>query len=174
MDACAAGELDAEVVLVISNNSKSGALRRAREAGIEAVHISGKTHPGREDEEICARLRELHADWVLLLGYMKKIGDLTLEYFSSRIVNTHPALLPKFGGQNFYGTAVHEEVLKAGETKTGITVHYVSEEYDSGEIVLQREVPVFPTDTPSSLEHRVKHAEKHALVEAIRSLLNQR
>ena len=96
IDACANRELDAQVVLVISNNSQAGALRRADVAGIERHHISGKTHVSQEgaDHAMAAALNDAQVDWVLLLGYMKKMGDNVLSQYSGRIINTHPALLP--------------------------------------------------------------------------------
>ena len=126
IDACVAGRLDAAPCVAISNNSEAVALERARKAGIPGYHISGKTHPGDvEDQAILRTLRAHDVDTVILAGYMKKLGPLTLQAFRGRILNIHPALLPKFGGQGMYGTRVHEAVLRAGETVTGVTVHVV-------------------------------------------------
>ena len=132
IDACAAQSLDAEVVLVVSNNSKSGALRRAAAANIDTRHISTKTH-GSEDtanHAIAKALSDAEVDWVLLLGYMKKMGEVISSRFSGRIINTHPALLPNFGGQGFFGRKVHEAVHAAGVSMTGATLHLVGCEYD--------------------------------------------
>ena len=162
MDACASGELAGEVALVISNNSNSGAMERARSAGIQTVHISGKTHPeeAAADRAITDALEAAKIDWVLLLGYMKKLGTQTIHTYAGRIINTHPALLPKFGGQGYFGRKVHEAVLAAGETVSGATIHLVSQEYDTGPLLSQVKVPVHSGDTVDALETRVKNAEQ--------------
>jgi phosphoribosylglycinamide formyltransferase-1 len=160
VDACKAGELDAVPCVVISNNSDAMALERARKAGIPRYYISGKTHPGAaEDQAILRTLRAHDVDTVILAGYMKKVGPLTLQAFRGRILNIHPALLPKFGGQGLFGTLVHEAVLKAGETVTGVTVHVVDEHYDHGRILAQCQVPVYEGDSVESLAERVLKQE---------------
>ena len=166
MDAVAAGELAAEVVLVISNNSSCGALDRARAAGVATLHLSSRTHPDPDDLDraIAEALQKSGAEWLLLAGYMKKLGPVTLGAFRNRILNTHPALLPKFGGQGFYGRKVHEAVLAAGERESGATVHLVNEVYDSGPILAQVRVPVRGSDTVAELEERVKAAERKLIV----------
>lgn len=172
IDACAAQSLDAEVVLVVSNNSKSGALRRAAAANIETRHISAKTH-GCEDtanRAIANALTDAKADWVLLLGYMKKMGEAILCQFSGRIINTHPALLPDFGGQGFFGRKVHEAVYAAGVSETGATLHIVGQEYDTGPIIAQIRVPVLSGDDVDAIEKRVKTAERKLLVDTLRQL----
>jgi phosphoribosylglycinamide formyltransferase-1 len=172
MDACAAGELNAAVVLVISNNSASGAMARARAAGIATAHLSSATHPDPDqlDAAMVECLRHAAVDWVLLAGYMKKLGPLVLAAYRHRIVNTHPALLPKFGGAGFFGRRVHEAVLAAGDTETGATVHYVDEHYDAGPILAQVHVPVRPDDDAEELEERVKVAERKLVVATLAEL----
>lgn len=176
IDACAAGELDAEVVLVISNNSRSGALARAREHGIAHLHLSSATHADAAalDAAMTEALENAQADWVLLAGYMKKLGPRLLERFRNRIINTHPALLPKFGGQGFYGRRVHQAVLDAGERETGATVHLVEADYDSGPILSQVHIAVRPTDTVEELEGRVKAAERKLLIATLQELAPRR
>ena len=166
LDACAAGEITARVVTVISNNSDSGALRRARAAATEAVHLSSKTHPepGALDAAIIAALAAQRTDVVMLAGYMKKLGPALLEQYRGRILNTHPALLPKFGGHGMYGMRVHEAVLRAGETESGSSVHLVDAEYDTGRVLAQTQVPVETGDTPETLAQRVQAAERRLLV----------
>lgn len=163
IDACREGRLDATPCVVISNNSESMALQRARRAGIPAFHVSAATHPGpAEDREILRILRKHRVDTVVLAGYMKQIGPCTLGAYHGRILNIHPALLPKFGGQGMYGQRVHEAVLVAGERATGVTVHVVDGLYDHGRILAQREVPVRQGDTAESLAARVLQ-EEHRL-----------
>lgn len=166
LDACAAGEITARVVTVISNNSDSGALRRARAAATEAVHLSSKTHPepGALDAAIIAALTAQQVDVVMLAGYMKKLGPALLERYRGRILNTHPALLPKFGGHGMYGMRVHEAVLRAGETESGSSVHLVDAEYDTGRVLAQTQVQVESGDTPEALAQRVQAAERRLLV----------
>ena len=157
IDRIEAGELAGTVVLVISNNSRSGALERARRHELPYVHLSGKTHPepGELDAAICDALTTAEANVVVLAGYMKKIGPRMLEAFRGRILNIHPALLPKHGGKGMYGIRPHESVLAAGDTESGATVHAVDERYDHGPVLRQRKVPVCDGDTPETLRDRV-------------------
>ena len=172
INACATRTLNAEVVLVVSNNSKAGALRRAATANIDTRHISAKTHGSEDDANraIANALAETKADWVLLLGYMKKMGEAILCQFSGRIINTHPALLPDFGGQGFFGRKVHEAVYAAGVSETGATLHIVGQEYDTGPIIAQIRVPVLSGDDVDAIEKRVKTAERKLLVDTLRQL----
>ena len=169
IDACAAQTLDAEVVLVVSNNSKAGALRRAVAANIDTRHISIKTHGSEAaaNQAIADALSDTKADWVLLLGYMKKMGEAILRQFSGRIINTHPALLPDFGGQGFFGRKVHEAVHAAGVNETGATLHIVGQDYDTGPIIAQIRVPVLSDDDIDAIELRVKTAERKLLVDTL-------
>ena len=176
MDARAAGELPADIPLVIGNNSGSLALRRATKAGIETLHLSSRTHPDPEALDLAIRdaLRGAGADWVMLAGYMKKLGNETLAAFPRRILNTHPALLPKFGGRGFYGRKVHQAVIDAGERESGATVHLVDSGYDTGPAVARVRVPVLPDDTVEDLEQRVQAAERVLVVETLRDLVTGR
>ena len=169
IDACATQSLDAEVVLVVSNNSKAGALRRAAAANIDTRHISIKTHGSEAaaNQAIADALSDTKADWVLLLGYMKKMGEAILRQFSGRIINTHPALLPDFGGQGFFGRKVHEAVHAAGVNETGATLHIVGQDYDTGPIIAQIRVPVLSGDDIDAIELRVKTAERKLLVDTL-------
>jgi len=169
IDGCASGAINAEITLVISNNGSSQALARATSAGLATAHLSTTTHVNQDelDKAILAALTNARVDLVLLCGYMKKLGKPTLDSFSGRLLNTHPSLLPKYGGKGFYGRKVHDAVIAAGDSESGVTLHQVAEVYDSGEIVEQRRVPVLPTDCAADLEERVKEAERSLLVEAL-------
>ncbi len=164
VDRIEAGTLDAEVALVISNNSGSGAVDRATRHGLPWVHLSGRTHP--EPDALDAAMRDALAaaavDVVVLAGYMKKVGPKTLSRFEGRILNIHPALLPRHGGPGMYGIRPHEAVLEAGDTETGASVHVVTAAYDQGPVLRQKKVPVLAGDTPAVLQERVLAAE-HAL-----------
>ncbi len=168
IDACKSGALRAEPAVVISNNAASGALARAVRESIPHYHLSSKTHPSPEqlDKAIRDTLLFHEVDIVILAGYMKKLGNLTLSRFAGVILNIHPALLPKFGGRGMYGIHVHEAVLAAGEKESGASVHLVEEGYDTGPVIAQSRVPVLPDDTPQTLAARVLEAE-HELFPAV-------
>jgi phosphoribosylglycinamide formyltransferase-1 len=172
IDASRSGRLDAAVRVVISNNGGAPALTRARNAGIPAYHLSAWTHPKPEalDEAILQALVAHEVEVVALAGYMKKLGPRTLGHFAGRILNIHPALLPKYGGKGMYGRHVHEAVLAAGEKVTGVTIHLVNEDYDSGPIIAQCEVPIHTGDTVETLSERVLQREHEFYVEALQQI----
>jgi phosphoribosylglycinamide formyltransferase-1 len=172
VDACKDGRLDAQPCVVISNNSESLALERARSEGIPAYHLSSVTHPPSEDldQAMLDRFRNHGVNLVILAGYMKKLGPRTLRAYRGRILNIHPALLPKFGGKGMYGRFVHEAVLAAGETVTGVTIHVVDEEYDHGPILAQCEVPVMENDTVDTLSARVLEREHEFFAETLQKI----
>lgn len=172
LDAAKSGELAAIPRVVISNNSTSEALNRAKRAGVTARHLSSITHPneGDLDAEIVRTLDEHCIDVVVLAGYMKKLGSKVVAAYAGRILNTHPALLPKFGGQGMYGTRVHEAVLSAKETESGASIHWVDEQYDRGGVIAQVRVPVLATDDAASLGSRVQAVEKQLLVHTLNQL----
>ncbi len=172
LDACKTGRLQARPRVVISNNSDSGALHRARKMGVPAVHLSTYTHPkpGALDGAILAILQEYEVEVVCLAGYMKRLGPRTLAAYRGRVLNIHPSLLPKFGGQGFYGEVVHRAVLAAGERETGATVHLVDEEYDHGQILDQVQVPVEPGDSVETLSARVLQQEHRLYVRTLQRI----
>ena len=175
IDACKDGRLDAKPCVVISNNSDSMALQRARNEGIPWYHISGVTHPGSaEDEEILGVLQRHGVDTVILAGYMKRLGAVTLNAYRGRILNIHPALLPKFGGKGMFGKRVHEAVLAAGEKVTGVTIHLIDEHYDTGPIINQCQVPVHENETVDSLSERVLEHEHRLYVETLQKISDGR
>ncbi|HEX2052879.1 MAG TPA: phosphoribosylglycinamide formyltransferase [Actinomycetota bacterium] len=172
IDATKAGTLPAEVVVVIGNNAASGAAARAASEGIPFHHLSGRTHPdsGALDDAICRTLLDAGVDLVVLAGYMKKVGPRTIARFQRRIVNIHPALLPKFGGVGMYGMRVHEAVLESGDELTGVTIHLVDGEYDRGPVIAQTEVKVSPDDDAETLAARVLEREHEFYVETLRRI----
>jgi phosphoribosylglycinamide formyltransferase 1 len=171
--ACQDGRIPAEAVIVIGNNSRSEVFARAARRGVTTCHLSGHTHadPAALDSAILDCLREAGATHVVLAGYMKKLGPRTLATFKGRIFNTHPALLPAFGGQGMFGHHVHRAVLDSGATVTGATVHHVEAEYDTGEIISQVQIPVAPGDTADSLAERVQRAERELLIQTLNTLI---
>jgi len=173
IDAVREGRLHAKLGVVISNNSKSGAIERAKAAGIPWRHLSSVTHPDSDalDEAMLGALRENGANLLVMAGYMKKLGPKTLAAYHGRVLNIHPALLPKYGGVGMYGMHVHEAVLAAGESVTGVTVHLADDVYDHGRILAQREVPVAPDDTPETLQARVLEVEHQIYAETIQKIV---
>ncbi len=169
VDGCKSGAIDAEVALIISNNSDSMALQRAEREGIDHYHLSAKKCGSEEalEERVLSLLEEYRIDMIFLAGYMRKLGDRILEAYHDRVFNIHPALLPKYGGRGMYGIHVHEAVIAAGDPVSGVTIHRVNNRYDSGDIVAQTEVPVLPGDDAETLAARVLEREHQFLVEVI-------
>jgi phosphoribosylglycinamide formyltransferase-1 len=174
LDAIANGQLNARVVLTISNNSQSEALARAARAKIPVLHLSGKTHPDpRElDQAMANALSKSNAELVVTAGYMKKLGPITLAKFKGKVVNIHPSLLPKHGGHGMYGMRIHEAVIAAGDQESGLTVHLVDGEYDTGPILKQQRVPVLSTDTADTLAARIIAEEHKLLVATLQELVS--
>ncbi len=172
IDASTVGTLAADVVAVVGNNSASGARRRADRHGIPFVHLSSVTHPDPDDLDraIAKTLDDYEPDLVVLAGYMKKLGERTLAMFPERIINTHPSLLPRHGGQGMYGSRVHAAVLASGDARTGISVHLVDAGYDTGRVLAQREVDVLPGDDIASLTARVQASERPFLIEVLQRI----
>lgn len=161
MDRIRAGDLPAEAAFVLSNNSKSGALEKARAAGVPAFHVSAVSEGG--EAKTAARMLALidahRIDLLVLAGYMKVVPAAVLARLKNRVVNIHPALLPAFGGQGYYGHKVHEGVVERGCQYTGMTIHMVNERYDEGQIILQRVVPVSPGSTADQVGAEVLKRE---------------
>lgn len=172
VQACKSGELDAEAVALVSNNSKSPALAWASAAGLQTAHLSSAKYPDSADLD-----RAIHdflvgagADTLVLSGYMRELGPLTLGAFAGRVVNIHPSLLPRHGGRGMYGDRVHESVLAAGDSESGATVHLVTAGIDEGPVLAQTRVPVLPGDTLDTLKARVQAVEGELMLKAVREL----
>ncbi len=161
--------------LVVSNNSQSGALRRAKLHAIPNCHLSSKHHKDSDDldRSICRVLVNHSVELIVLAGYMKKLGPVTLQRFEGRILNTHPSLLPQFGGRGMYGNRVHAAVLASGAKYTGISIHLVVSEYDKGSVVAQRQIAVQPRDTAETLGKRVQAQERSFLIETLQAIIDQ-
>ena len=170
------GALEAEAVLVVSNNADAEALAFAREKGLPARHLSATTEgsPEAADRAIAEAMETAGADLIVMSGYLRKLGPETLGRFEGRVLNIHPALLPRHGGQGMYGRRVHEAVLRAGDTVTGATVHLVDGEYDHGPLLLQAEAPVLPGDTVESLQARVMALEPQLYLQVLASIVEGR
>lgn len=158
LQAIESGRLKAKVCVVISNNSKAGVMERAGKRSIPTCHVSSLTHSD-PDRAIVEALQSHSVNFVCLCGYMKPLGMETIRAFPGRVVNIHPALLPKFGGKGMYGMNVHEAVVAAKETESGPTLHVVVGEYDKGPILAQEKVAILPTDTPQDVAQKVLEKE---------------
>ena len=161
IDAIQKKKLDAEIKIVISNTSEAYALTRAKEAGIKTYVLKDY----KDDQELYNVLKESDIDLIILAGYLKLIPVNVIRDFI--IINTHPALLPKYGGKGMYGMNVHRAVVENHEKETGVTLHFVNEEYDKGKIIAQTKVRVFKKDTPEDVSAKVQKKEKIQLVNAL-------
>lgn len=156
-----AGQLPGlEIVKVIASRADAFALKRAAKAGIA-------TAVAPEQEQVLEELQASGAELVVLAGYMKVLSPEIIQAYRNRMINIHPSLIPKYCGKGFYGKRVHKAVLEGGEKESGATVHYVDEGVDTGEIILQRKVPVMPDDTPDTLAARVLEVEHEILAEGL-------
>lgn len=161
--------------MCLSNNSQCGAMQYARANGIDAVHLSSKTVPNEEAfvQAMLSELEKRQVDLILLAGYMKRVPKEVVRRYPKRILNIHPSLLPKFGGEGMYGMNVHRAVIESREKESGATVHFVDENYDEGEIIVQEKIPVSLDDTPETLASKVLEVEHRIYVEALAKALAQ-
>ena len=167
LDAVSAGELDADVVVVISNQTGAYILERAEINNVSAFFVSHKGKKREEfDGEITAVLKEHSVDLVLLIGFMRILSPEFCRVWQDRILNVHPSLLPKYAGG--MDINVHEEVLKNKDTETGCTIHFVNDVVDAGPILIQKKCNVDPDDTVDSLKTKVQTLEGEAFIEAIK------
>jgi phosphoribosylglycinamide formyltransferase-1 len=164
IDAAKAGILDGRIVWVVSSTKKAYGLERAAKEGIETFVFRPKNYDSLEaaGNDLLGKLRVRRVDYIALAGYLKLLPKEVVTAFRGRIVNIHPALLPKYGGKGMYGHHVHEAVLEAGDKESGCSVHLVDEIYDNGRILEQVRVPVLENDTPDTLAARVQ-AQEHKL-----------
>ena len=171
IDAIEEKNLIANISLVVSNNKNAFALERAKKANIPTYIIKEK-NISKMDDELNSVLSKIDVDLIVLAGYLKLIGSKLIENYT--IINTHPSLLPKYGGKGMYGMNVHRAVIEAKEEYSGVTLHYVNSEYDRGSTIMQTIVKVLPTDTPEELAKRVQYAEKIQLVEVLKSFSTEK
>lgn len=146
----------AEVALVITNKTQAGVLKRTDRLSVPSVVITAQ---GFADGEALKVIHQRNIDFIVLAGFLLKVPDTILHDYPNKIVNIHPALLPKFGGKGMYGLRVHEAVIATGEKESGITIHYIDEHYDEGNTIFQATCPVMPDDTPDALAMRVHQLE---------------
>lgn len=170
IDAVKSGEIpDAHVAVVISDKADAAGLANAQAVGVETLVIERRGRTREEhDAEIVSELSKRGADLVCLAGYMRLLSPLFIRAFPNRIINIHPSLLPAYPGLN-----IHERVVAAGEKVSGCTVHYVNEDLDAGEVILQQEIPVLPGDTAETLAARVLEQEHSLYIAAINKVIGR-
>lgn len=169
IDACNSGKINGQVALVLGVKDDAPAMERARSQSIPTLAISPKAFETDDayDEAVYQALQEARIDLICLAGYMRVLGQKIIDAYRDRIMNVHPALIPSFCGKGMYGHHVHEAVIARGVKYTGVTVHLVDEEYDTGPIILQTVVPVEQDDTPETIAARVLTAEHATYTDAI-------
>ncbi len=159
----------ARVVLVLSNNKNAKVLKRAKHLNVSVLYFS------RNELYASSKLITLlqnQADLLVLAGFMLRIPAVLIQEFPNKIINIHPALLPKYGGKGMYGMHVHNAVKENNEKETGISIHYVNEKYDEGAIIFQKKVPISPTDSPEQIATKIHKLEYKYFPIVIENLLN--
>ena len=162
---------DKRVEVVCTNNPNAGVIERAEKAGVPVIVFTRQEW--METEKIGQKLVDEEIDLVVLAGFLWLVPPGFIRKFNRRIVNIHPALLPKYGGKGMYGMNVHRAVLEHGEQESGITIHYVNKEYDRGEIIFQARCPVYPDDTPERLAQRIHLLEYQHYPQVVEELLDR-
>lgn len=169
------GVIPGEIALVLSDHKDAYGLVRAEKMGIPHAAIERREYKDSESyyRAMIEKLDAANVDYLLLAGFMRILPAFFTDHYKRRILNIHPSLIPKFSGKGFYGERVHEAVIAAGEKVSGATVHFVDAGCDTGEIILQREVPVLPDDTAETLAKRVLETEHEIYTEAILRVLKE-
>lgn len=162
--------LNAKINLVVSDNENAFALKRAQNHNIPIYIIKEKTSE-KIDIELESVLKNYNIDLIVLVGYLKLIGNRLINNYT--IINTHPSLLPKFGGKGMYGMNVHTAVVEAKEKFSGPTVHFVNSNYDEGNIISQTKVKLDENETPESLSKKVQDIEKVQLINVLKNFIEK-
>ncbi|PKP25507.1 MAG: phosphoribosylglycinamide formyltransferase [Bacteroidetes bacterium HGW-Bacteroidetes-2] len=161
----------AEVLLVLSNSPKAKVLERAKALNISVVTFS------KEDfymsESVLNRLLNEKIDWIILAGFLLKFPEPILQHFKNKVINIHPALLPKYGGKGMYGMNIHKAIVEKKESETGITIHFVNENYDEGKIIFQAKTEVLGTDTPEIIAKKIHTLEQQYFPKVIENLITE-
>lgn len=173
IDASKSDMLSADIVWVVSNMRKAYGLKRAEKEQIESFVYKKKNYDSSQSagDDLYQKLQKRHIDYIVLAGYLQLLPKPVVRAYKNRIVNIHPALLPKYGGKGMYGQNVHKAVLESGDSESGVTVHVVDEIYDNGKILEQVKVPVVENDTPESLAARVLEQEHKLLPKVMEKLI---
>ncbi len=168
-------KIDAEIVLLVSNNPKCGAVRFAKNNHIDIKIINDYRYSSlfKQNKEYELVLKYYKTDLILLAGFMKKIPQNIVDLYKNKIMNIHPSLLPKYGGKGFYGMNVHEAVIKEKEKYSGATVHFVNNEYDKGAIIIQKKIKINKCESAADLAVRVLKVEHSIYPKALNFYLNK-
>lgn len=158
------------VALVVCNKPDAGVLTIAKNAGVPVLLIEKERF--FKSDAYLPELQKEGIDFIILAGFLWKVPQALINHYRQRIINIHPALLPKYGGKGMYGQYVHESVLQAGEVESGITIHYVDEHYDNGDIIFQTACPVLEGDTPETLAQRIHTLEHLHYPRVIEEVIN--
>lgn len=160
--------------VLICNNKDANAFNNVKPFGLATFHLSSKTHQNEDelDQAICTALKDNEIDLLILSGYMKKLGPMTLTEFRNKILNIHPSLLPKFGGKGMYGDHVHQAVLDSKDSEAGATVHIVTAEYDQGPVLNQQKVALTDNETLDSIREKVRGLETHLYVDTLERIIS--
>ncbi len=161
----------AQVVMVLSNNPDAPVLQRMQPHNVVAMPFNRLQF--YESDQLITFLQEFGITHIVLAGFLWQVPPSLIQAFPGKIINIHPALLPKFGGKGMYGLKVHERVKAAGETETGITIHLVNERYDEGKIIFQAKCPVLPNDTPEQIAEKVQRLEHEHFAKEVEKWVNQ-
>ena len=164
-----AGDSKVKIRLVVTNNEKAAILNKCKQEGVPCF-VFPKDNFVTPDALITFLIQN-NIDYIVLAGFLLQIPRALIKEFPKKIINIHPALLPKFGGKGMYGSNVHKAVMEAGEKETGITIHYVNEQYDKGEIILQQKCAIAPEDTVESVALKVQQLEHEYYPETLNNII---
>jgi len=162
------GEI-AEVVLVLTNKKDAKVIERAKNLNVESLFFNKSEL--LDEKGVLQVLKDINPDLIVLAGFLLKFPESILNNFHNRVINLHPALLPKYGGKGMYGHHVHQAVIEKGEKETGITIHYVNENYDEGKIIFQKSTPLSDRDTPETVAEKIHQLEYKYFPKVIESVL---
>lgn len=175
IDAVADGRIDAKITGLITNRDNIQSIDRAQRAGIPVAVIKPGEYSATESfsEALLNKLSDWNPDLIVLAGYLAMIPKQVISTYKNRMINIHPSLLPKYGGKGYFGKHVHKAVLSAGDSESGCSVHYVTEDYDTGPVIAQKRVPVLNGDTPERLAARILKEEHRLLPDIINQILTE-
>lgn len=160
---------NADVVAVFSNNRSAKVLRRAHNLNVKALHFDRESF--YESDDVLNLLKDMQPDLIVLAGFLWIFPNKILKRFPNKVINIHPALLPKYGGKGMYGMNVHKAILEQKEVETGISIHYVNEKYDEGELIFQTTVRIDPEDTVEEIASKIHELEYEYFPKVIEKLL---
>ena len=171
--ACFNHQLDAEVISLVSDRKQAPVITKAQNQNIPVKIFQIKDYPSPQkwDQALCTYLKTKKPDLIVLAGFLKKIEKNVLHTFKNRILNIHPSLLPLHGGKGMYGIHVHKSVLRSGDKHTGISVHLINENYDTGPVLAQKKIPIALNETAESLQKKIKEEEKKFYISVLKKIL---